>query len=119
MENERPSTEQILGISPDREAKKRDELRDEKWLRVIADVVFIVGILASLVMLITIVFVSGPSSVYSADGEVLDTTIRHFFNFSGLAATLCTLLLSFLIRTFLRVIANISVSLKEINKRQS
>ena len=106
---------EILNISEKKEKKNTNPLRDEKCLTLIANIILIVGIVASIILLFTVVFVTEPQTYYSAEGEAIASGVGKVFNPSGLLILLSTLLSSVALWSFLRVISNISVTLKEIN----
>ncbi len=83
----------------------------ENTLNVIAAIVLFLGLISSIVMLATIVYVEQPSSsLYSHRTETV-------FNIYGFFTMIGTLLTSVTTWAFLRVIANISISLKEIKRK--
>lgn len=83
----------------------------ENTLSTIANIIVICGIIATLICLFTVVFVENP------DYMGLDFQSKHIFNPSGFASTI-TMVFSILVSwSLLKVIANISITLKEINKK--
>jgi len=80
---------------------------DEKTLKTIANLILVVGIISSLILLFTVTFVKIPGK-YSWENEMA-------FNASGLVITIGTLFSSIGLWALLRVISNISISLKELN----
>ena len=74
----------------------------------IANVVLVCGIIASLICLFTIVWVRNPAYTY---------VIEYMFNSSGFATTIMILISSLVSWSFMKVLANISLTLKDINKK--
>lgn len=97
---ETPATEQ--------EQNNEIDLSAEKTLNGIAVFVLIVGIIAALVCLFTIVFVQNPEYKYHKE---------LMFNASGFATTVEVIIGTLTGWALLKVVANISTSLKEINKK--
>lgn len=102
---------EILNVS-DTEVEKKDELSlsEEKTLKTIADIVLVVGIISSVILLFTITIINVGE--YSWENEFK-------FSASGLVNTLGVLFSSIAIWALLRVISNISISLKELNRKNS
>lgn len=80
----------------------------ENTLTVIANVVLVCGILASVICLFTIVWVRNPAYTY------ID---KYMFNPSGFATTIMIVMSSLISWSFMKVLANISLTLKDINKK--
>ncbi len=80
----------------------------ENTLNVIANVVLVVGIISTFVCSFTIVIVEKPYYGYSREEPSL----------LGLGITVGILLTSLVIWASLRVLSNISVSLKEIKRKK-
>lgn len=87
-----------------------DNTNDEKTLRTIANLILAVGIISSLILLFTISFVKiqGENSWES----------KMALSASGLVTTIGTLVSSIGLWALLRVISNISTSLKELNNKK-
>lgn len=88
---------------------KELELSAENTLKSIADIVLIGGIISTIICLFTIVVVDSGKYQYIED---------KVFNPAGFATTLGILLISLTIWASLKVLSNISVSLKEINNKK-
>jgi hypothetical protein len=108
------NTQNISTTYNQKEKKGVDELRDEKYLTLIANIILVVGIVASLILLFSVVFVTGQQNYYSSEGDVIGSGVMKAFSATGLAITLATLISTVTLWAFLRVISNISVTLKEI-----
>lgn len=80
----------------------------EKTLNSIASIILVCGIIASIICLFTIVWVRDPQYVY---------TKHVMFNPSGFATTIMILMSSLISWSFMRVLANISLTLKDIKKK--
>lgn len=103
---------EVLNITLETSEKEDDEvfLNDEKKLKVIADIILFVGIISSSILLFTIAFIQVGE--HSWEHEVK-------LNASGLVTTLCVLFTSIATWAFFRVVSNISISLKELNRKKS
>ena len=95
--------------NPQTEAEELD-LSAEKTLNGIGVFTLIAGIIATLVCLFTICWVEVPKSGYTYLTEKV-------FSGTGFATTVGVFIGSLLSWAVLRVLANISTSLKEINKK--
>jgi len=84
---------------------------DEKWLRVIADITLVVGIIATVASFLYLM--PSNSSIYGPDGEM----VKNYISFEGLLFLFGGIFSSFLIWSFLRVISNISISLKKLIRK--
>jgi len=84
-----------------------EEFKNENGLKVLGGWILGIGILLSVIIFATTAIVRDPSYTY------LD---KYLFNWTGLIYSLICLLSSILIRQFLLVISNISISLKEIKQ---
>ena len=80
----------------------------ETTLVVIANIVLVCGIIASVICFFSIVWVQNPEYHYIDD---------KIFSPSGFVTTVMVLASSLISWSFMRVLANISLSLKDINKR--
>ena len=87
---------------------KEMDLSAEKTLNGIAVFTLIVGIIATLVCLFTICWIQNPEYTYVTD---------LIFNPTGFATTIAILIGSLATWALLRVIANISTTLKTINNK--
>lgn len=105
---------EALGIKEDaqltQEAPKEEPSNNgaENTLTTIANIVLVCGILASLICLFTIVWVKNPAYTYHDE---------YMFNPSGFATTVMILLSTLISWSFMKVLANISLTLKDINKK--
>lgn len=97
-----------IALETTEDVKDVSYLNEEKTLKTIADIVLFVGIISSAILLFTITFIT--QGEYSWERE---TT----FSPSGLVTTLCVLFSSIATWAFFRVISNISISLKELNRK--
>ena len=84
-------------------------IQDEKNLKKIAGIILIIGIILSLILLFSIAIVTVDGGYSSESKTVLNST--------GLVVAIGTLLTSIGLWSFLRVISNISLSLKELIKK--
>jgi preprotein translocase subunit SecG len=109
--------DEVLGVVKKEKEKSPNLLRDERNLRIIANIILIVGIIASLILLFTIVVISSQQNYYSSEGYVIGSESGKIFSATGLATTLATLLVSVTLWAFFRVISNISISLKMIKEK--
>lgn len=111
----------ILGVSNESEAKteaKTEVQQQEKtinneaedMLSSIANVILIVGLLSTLVCTFTICFITGVKSGYTYVEETV-------FNPTGFATTITILFSTLISWSVMKVIANISLTLKDINKK--
>ena len=87
-------------------AEKKDENKAEKLLSEMADIILVVGIIGTFICLFTLCFVD--KSAYSSEKE---------FNPSGFVTTVMVLLSSLISWSVMRVLANISLTLKDINAK--
>ena len=105
---------ELLGIKEETqvttEAPKEESSNNgaENTLTVIADFVLVCGIIASLICLFTMVWVRNPAYTYYEE---------YMFNPSGFATTIMILMSSLITWSFMKVLANISLTLKDINKK--
>ena len=111
---------EFLGISPGEETKTEKCVQNtnlvnprdkaEHTLIKVAKLVLIVGILATIFCLFTIVLVKNPEyySAYSSE--------KYIFSPNGFITTIAILLSSVISWSFMTVVANISLTLKDINK---
>ncbi len=93
-----------LGIDPDidKSDKNDDVYKDEKILNIVSYSILIIGIIASIIMLISISFI--------------EKKYGYEISISGISITLSTLLGSIMLWSLLKVISNISTTLKKIYK---
>lgn len=93
-----------LGIESDidKSDKNDDVYKDEKVLNIVSYSVLIIGIIASIIMLISISFI--------------EKKYGYEISISGISITLSTLLGSIMLWSLLKVISNISTTLKKIYK---
>lgn len=89
----------------------KDENRPEELLSFIATLVLVVGVIVTIVCAITLT----TETVYIAYYD----TYKTKFSFMGLMYTLLSLVGTLLTWSFLKVIANISKTLKDINRKMS
>lgn len=94
-------------IAPVQQPKKEDN-DAENMLERLAGIVFIAGIIAAIICLFTMVWVRDPSYTY------LD---KKMFNPSGLVITVSVLLSALISSSIMQVLAKISLTLKDINKK--
>ena len=80
----------------------------ETTLEIIANIVLVCGIIASIICLFNIVWVQNPEYQYIDD---------KIFSPSGFVTTVMVLASSLISWSFMRVLANISVTLKAMNKK--
>ena len=85
-----------------------DDNSAENTLKVIATIVLVCGIIAAVICLFTVAFIQDPEFHY---------TSKKIFNPAGFATTIMVLLSSLISWGFLKVLANISLTLKEINHK--
>jgi len=91
-----------LNEAVETEIAKELLFEDENRLKIVAGVILITGILSAFILLFTIALVE-------VGGEIL-------LNWAGLVSTITTLLFSIGVWAFLRVISNISITLKDMGK---
>ena len=84
----------------------------ENSIIVISNLILVIGIIASLLCAFTLTYTEG----IEYDDSLNIKTVK-VFNPSGLVVTILIFLLSLIQWAFLRVIANISLNIKEINKK--
>ncbi len=89
-------------------AASQDDNSAENTLIVIATIVLVCGIIAAVICLFTVAFIQDPEFHY---------TSKKIFNPAGFATTIMVLLSSLISWGFLKVLANISLTLKEINHK--
>ena len=80
----------------------------ENTLATIANIVLILGIIATFICLFTLCFVEVPKSMYSTKTE---------FSPSGFATTVMVLFSSLISWSVMKVLSNISLTLKDINSK--
>ena len=88
----------------------------ENAITLIANVILILGIIATVICALTTIFVGTPQIDYTAYGKVTVETAKEF-NPYGLALTLIILFSTIMQWAFMKVIANISLNIKDINKK--
>ena len=93
-------------VSP--KAASQDDNSAENTLKAIATIVLVCGIIAAIICLFTVAFIQDPEYHY---------TSKKIFNPAGFATTIMVLLSSLISWGFLKVLANISLTLKEINNK--
>ena len=108
MESEELSLEEeALRAAPvEPTTEKKDENSAEKTLATIADIILIVGIIVTVICLFTLCFVEVPKSMYRTEKK---------FSPSGFATTVMVLFSSLISWSVMKVLSNISLTLKEIN----
>ncbi len=84
----------------------------ENTIVVISNLILVIGIIASLLCAFTITYTEGIEY-----DESLNIRTVKVFNPSGLIVTILIFLFSLTQWAYLRVIANISLNIKEINKK--
>ena len=80
----------------------------ENTLATIANIVLILGIIATFICLFTLCFVEVPKSMYSTKTE---------FSPSGFATTVMVLFSSLISWSVMKVLSNISLTLKDLNSK--
>lgn len=112
---------EILGVSNESEANTevRTEFKQqekainneaENMLSIIANAILIVGLLSTLICAFTICFITGVKPGYTYVKETV-------FNPTGFATTITILFSTLISWSVMKVIANISLTLKDINKK--
>ena len=101
-ENKTPETKEA--------EKQKVDNSAENTLINIAKIVLTCGIIANIICLFTLAFIEDPKAGYSYRTETV-------FNPSGFATTIMVLLSSLVSWGILKVLANISLTLKEINSK--
>ena len=102
---EKKATNDFFEISASNLNIKTD-LSAERTLKIIASIVLVVGIIATIILLTTTVWVD------------IGVGIKHVvFNPSALVITIGVLLSTLISWALLRVLANISINLKNINSK--
>ncbi len=105
MDNQEKELIENVVESTETSEVKELNLFAEKTLKVIANIVLILGIISTLVCLFSIV--------------VVDNEYTYEFNPLGFATTIGILLGALIIWASLRVFSDISISLKEINSKNN
>lgn len=101
--------EEALRAAPfETTTEKKDENSAEKTLATIADIILVVGIIVTVICLFTLCFVEVPKSMYSTKTE---------FSPSGFATTVMVLFSSLISWSVMKVLSNISLTLKDINSK--
>lgn len=105
---------EVLGVSDNTtletkelEVKKTNNSA-ENTLVTIANIVLVCGIIATVICLFSIVIIKDPSYNYRTE---------YMFNPNGFTTTIMVLLSSLISWGFLKVLANISLTLKDINNK--
>lgn len=110
--------DEILGIKEENPvteiASSKSEMSDENMLKIIANVILVVGIIASIVLLFTVAIVQ----VQIQDEYSYLTKTETRWSSAGFAITIGTFLFSIVLWSFFRVIINISISLKELKENK-
>ena len=101
---------EILGVSEISTTEEIESISDEKSLKTIVNIILIVGIISSLILLFTVTIIQVKGE-YSFKNETI-------FSSSGFVITIGTLFSSIALWAFLRVIANISITLKELKENK-
>ena len=107
---------EVLGVAsedkPDPQTVQEKTQNDsaEKTLNIVADILLALGIVSTLVCAFTICFVETLKPGYY-------TVTETSFNPTGFAITVAIFLSSLASWSIMRVVANISLTLKEINKK--
>lgn len=102
------ATENTPTVKTAAEEPKAADNSAEKTLIMIANIVLVCGIIATIVCLFSIVWVEDPSWTYRT---------KYMFNPSGFVTTIMVLFTSLISWSFMKVLANISITLKEINTK--
>lgn len=101
--------EEALRAAPvESTTEKKDENSAEKTLATIADIILVVGIIVTVICLFTLCFVEVPKSMYSTKTE---------FSPSGFATTVMVLFSSLISWSVMKVLSNISLTLKDLNSK--
>lgn len=90
--------------------EERVENSAENTLITIATIVLILGILGTIICLFTLCFIRVPTSIYSYKTELR-------FNPAGFATTAMVLFSALISWSIMKVLANISITLKNIDKK--
>lgn len=99
--------EEALRAAPEEPTtEKKNENSAEKTLATIADIILVVGIIVTAICLFTLCFVEVPKSMYSTETK---------FSPTGFATTVMILFSSLISWSVMHVLANISLTLKELN----
>lgn len=106
---------EVLGVATQtitsEETKTEENTVDnsaENTLTTIATIVLVCGIIASVICLFTIVWIKDPRYTYHTE---------YMFNSSGFVTTIMVLFSSLISWSFMKVLANISITLKEMNRK--
>lgn len=113
--NNKKTIEGNFGAGAETNTSKK-KVNDEKWLRIIANIILFAGIAASIYF-ISFIKMTVEENTYSESGEIIGSYNKSEFNWNVLLIVLAVLFGSFLIWSFLRVITNISNSLKELKNK--
>lgn len=85
---------------------------DEESLKLVARILLLGGIISALILFFNLAIITIPSEYTQFGGKS-----KTIFNWPGFVISLCTLLSSIGLYYFMVVIGNISISLKEMNKK--
>ena len=101
--------EEALRAAPEGPTQeKKNENSAETTLATIADIILVVGIIVTVICLFTLCFVEVPKSMYSTKTE---------FSPSGFATTVMVLFSSLISWSVMKVLSNISLTLKNLNSK--
>ena len=99
----------VLGLkSNDEAADVVNPFIDENNLKIVANVILVVGIICSFIIFFALANVTIPASEYNSS--------QYIFNWSGFVMSLSILFSSIGMSYFFKVISNISISLKTTNQ---
>jgi len=106
---------EILGVSESSPTQKKTSISeelisDEITIKIIANIILIIGIISSIILLFTVAIIQTKGKYSFEDKNVI--------SMSGLVITIGSLISSIALWAFLRVIGNISITLKEIKENK-
>jgi len=96
----------------------KDHYFEEKWLKILANILLVVNVLAVVAAFLYFLFYQTEEMMYSAEGEIIGSQTKEVVRPEGFLILLSGILIAFIIWTLLRVISNISTTLKEIKNKQ-
>ena len=88
----------------------------ESAIILIAHGILIIGIIATIICASTTIFIDAPQIDYSRFGKATINTTKEF-NPMGLILTLVVLFTTIMQWAFMKVVANISLNIKDINNK--
>ena len=98
------------------EVKKHMKNSAENAITLLANLILIFGIIATIICAFTTIFVDTPQISYGSFARASVNTTKEF-NPMGLILTLMVLFTTIMQWAFMKVVANISLNIKDINNK--